>query len=132
VLPRIKNDFLDILIKTGKQQLDQVELLIDKRYAATVMLVSGGYPETYQKGYLIEGVGESAASSMFFHAGTLRHEGKPVTAGGRVMAVTCMANQLQEAFNLCYEKASTILFKDKYYRTDLGKDLAPYLVNSDR
>jgi phosphoribosylamine--glycine ligase len=123
VIPRIKNDFLDILKKSTEGKLTEVEMEFDPRYAATVMLVSGGYPEAYEKGKVLRGLAK-VEHSIMFHAGTAQDEnGNVVTSGGRVLALTSFGNTLEEAMNYSFASAETVNFTKKYYRTDLGKDL---------
>ncbi len=123
VIPRIKNDFLDILKKSSEGKLAEVEMEFDPRYAATVMLVSGGYPEAYEKGKVLRGLAK-VEHSIMFHAGTAQDEnGNVITSGGRVLALTSFGNTLEEALNYSYASAETVNFTKKYYRTDLGKDL---------
>jgi phosphoribosylamine---glycine ligase len=125
VLPRIKTDLLTLLINVDKGKLNEVELEIDPRAAATVMMVSGGYPESYEKGKEITGLNE-LSGSLIYHAGTAEKEGKIVTNGGRVIAVTSMADQIEEALKQCYENVAKINYNGKYYRKDIGKDLIEY------
>ena len=123
VIPRMKNDFLDILKKSSDGNLSQVEMEFDPRYAATVMLVSGGYPEAYEKGKVMHGLAQ-VEKSLMFHAGTSQDEnGNVITRGGRVMALTSFGETLEIALAKSFESAELIKFTKKYYRTDLGKDL---------
>lgn len=123
VIPRIKNDLLEILTKLVGGKLDEVEMEFDERYAATVMLVSGGYPEAYEKGKVISGL-RDVSGSLMFHAGTaIEENGNIITSGGRVIALTSMGNTLEEALQKSYKAAETLNFTNKYYRRDLGKDL---------
>jgi phosphoribosylamine--glycine ligase len=123
VIPRIKNDFLDILKKSSEGKLTDVEMEFDPHYAATVMLVSGGYPEAYEKGKVMSGLAK-VDKSLMFHAGTSQDEnGNVITSGGRVLALTSFGNTLEEALSRSFESAETVNFTKKYYRTDLGKDL---------
>jgi phosphoribosylamine--glycine ligase len=126
VLPRIKNDLLEIFIKAAQVKLNEVSLIIDKRTAATIMLVSGGYPESYTNGYQISSL-DVPNESVVYHAGTALENEKILTKGGRVLAVTSFGKDLKEAFSISYRTASQINFTAKYYRTDLGKDLEKYL-----
>ncbi len=123
VIPRINNDFLDILKKSSERSLSQVEMEFDPRYAATVMLVSGGYPESYEKGKVMHGLAQ-VEKSLMFHAGTSQDEnGNVITSGGRVMALTSFGGTLETALAKSFDSAELIKFTKKYYRTDLGKDL---------
>jgi phosphoribosylamine--glycine ligase len=127
VLPRINNDLLEILLTAATGNLSQIKLDIAEQTAATVMLVSGGYPETYQTGFEITGL-QHHLQSIVFHAGTKLQQNQVITAGGRVIAVTSFANNVMAAFQKSYETANNIEFSGKYFRSDLGKDLEKYLV----
>jgi phosphoribosylamine--glycine ligase len=122
VIPRIKSDLIDLLIATANQSLDSISVDIDKRTAATVMLVSGGYPEAYEKGKTISGLNH-ADNSLVFHAGTKSDNQQILTAGGRVIAVTSLADSMKNALALSYQTAEVIEFDKKYYRKDIGFDL---------
>ncbi|MBN3034897.1 MAG: phosphoribosylamine--glycine ligase [Bacteroidales bacterium] len=124
VLPRIRTDILELFDAVACNRLGSVTIDIDPRYAAAVMLVSRGYPGSYEKGKTILGTGE-VAGSLLFHAGTRRDEadGRLVTSGGRVIAVTSMASGIQEALDVSYRNAEKITFEGKYYRKDLGRDI---------
>lgn len=122
VIPRIKSDFLELLIAASQQKLDLVNIEIDHRSATTVMLVSGGYPETYQNGKIISGI-ENIQDSLVFHAGTKNQDGNILTNGGRVLAVTSYGNDFNEALKTSYKNISKIQFKGMYYRKDIGFDL---------
>lgn len=123
VIPRIKNDLVDILALLEHQELDQVNLEIDTQTAATLMLVSGGYPEAYEKGKTITCIDE-VVDSKVYHAGTLLNDNNQlVTNGGRVLALTSFGESFQEALQKSYANAEKVHFDGKYYRTDLGQDL---------
>lgn len=122
VLPRIKNDLVIMFEQVAAQKLDEVTLDLDPRYAATVMLVSGGYPEAYDKGLKLTG-SEEVNSSLVFHAGTSLKDGEVITSGGRVMAVTSLHEDFKEALNTSYENIKKISFDKMNYRTDIGFDL---------
>ncbi|MCK4569268.1 MAG: phosphoribosylamine--glycine ligase [Bacteroidales bacterium] len=124
VIPRIKSDLLQLFMAVGNESLDKEQIETDPCYATAVMLVSGGYPGGYEKGKIISGL-EDAAGSIIFHAGTKKDSdsGKILTNGGRVIAVTSLADNLQDALRQSYVNASAIDFDGKYYRRDLGKDL---------
>lgn len=122
VLPRIKSDLVELLQKTAEQKLNEVELEIDEKTAATVMLVSGGYPENYEKGKEITGL-EKVEGSLIFHAGTGNNNGRIVTNGGRVLAVTSFGNDHREALKKSYQNVEKLHFDKIYYRKDLGFDL---------
>ena len=122
VLPRIQTDLVDLLEAAAKGQLEGTSLSIDPRSATTVVLVSGGYPEDYQKGKVISGLQEQG-ESLVFHAGTSLKEGEVVTSGGRVLAITSLADNFKEALKKSYSRIEKISFEDMYYRKDIGKDL---------
>lgn len=123
VMPRIASDLVDLLDGVARQNLHTKELLIDKRIAATVMLVSGGYPGHYEKGKVITGI-ENVEESIVFHAGTQNSDTNIVTSGGRVLAVTSYGNSLDDALATSYRSATLIDFEGKYMRRDIGRDLA--------
>ena len=122
VFPRIKNDWVELFKALGTQTLDQHQLQIDPRTATTIMAVSGGYPEAYEKGKKITGISEVKTSTVF-HAGTQLDEGIVKTAGGRVLAVTSFGKDHNEALKQSYEGLGKINFQGMYYRKDLGFDL---------
>jgi phosphoribosylamine--glycine ligase len=122
VLPRLKNDFVEILLAMSNKTLDKINIEIDQRAATTIMLVSGGYPEAYEKGKEITGI-ETIKNSIPFHAGANLKEGKVVTSGGRVMAVTSYGNTYQEAIKKSYQSIKQLHFDKMYFRKDIGFDL---------
>ncbi|MGP1991702.1 phosphoribosylamine--glycine ligase [Zobellia laminariae] len=122
VVPRIKNDLVEVFEAVANGTLDDINLELDPRTASTVMLVSGGYPEAYDKGKEITGF-DSVEDSLVFHAGTQLKEGKVVTSGGRVMAVTSFGNNFKEALATSYKNIEKIKFQDMNYRKDIGFDL---------
>ena len=122
VLPRIKTDLVDLFEATANQKLDEISLEMDERSAATVMVVSGGYPEAYEKGKEISGI-ENVKDSIVFHAGTALKEGKVVTNGGRVIAVTSLDKDFKKAIKKSYQEIEKLSFDTMYYRTDIGFDL---------
>jgi phosphoribosylamine--glycine ligase len=122
VLPRLKNDFVEILEAMANGTLDKIYIEIDDRAATTIMLVSGGYPEAYEKGKEITGV-DSIKDSIPFHAGAQIKDGKIVTSGGRVMAITSYGNTYQEAINKSYQSIEKLHFDKMNYRKDIGFDL---------
>ena len=122
VVPRIQNDFVSLFQAVANGSLDSIELKLDERTATTVMLVSGGYPEAYEKGKELTGL-ENVADSLIFHAGTKLNEGKVVTNGGRVMAITSFGENFKEALKTSYANAAKINFEGINYRKDLGFDL---------
>jgi len=123
VLPRIKSDLVDLLQKTAIHRLNDAHLEIDERTAATVMLVSEGYPESYGKGMEITGIDE-VEGSLVFHAGTSLNGNKVVTNGGRVIAVTSFGDDYIEAIKKSYQNVDKLHFDKMYYRKDLGFDLS--------
>jgi len=122
VIPRIKNDFLEVLISCIDMDLKSMKINIDKRTTSTVILSSKGYPEKYQKGFKILGLDE-IKNSIIFHAGTIKEENNIVSNGGRVIACTGIGQTLLESLKISYELAKKIDWKDKYYRKDIGNDL---------
>jgi phosphoribosylamine--glycine ligase len=122
VLPRIKNDLVDLFEATFNQELDKTSIEIDKRAATTVMLVSGGYPEAYEKGKLILGI-ENIKDSIVFHAGTTIKNNKTVTNGGRVIAITSMDEDYKKALKKTYQNIEKLNFGGMNYRKDIGYDL---------
>lgn len=122
VFPRIKSDVVDLFEAVGQGTLNKVSLDINYRTAATVVLVAGGYPEKYRKGDAITGI-ETVSEAIVFHAGTAKKEVKIVTAGGRVLAVTAIDENLPSALLKAYQEASKITFDGKYNRHDIGQDL---------
>jgi phosphoribosylamine--glycine ligase len=122
VFPRIHNDWVELFKAVGAQTLDQHQLQIDPRTATTIMAVSGGYPEAYEKGKKITGISEVKTSTVF-HAGTQIENGTVITSGGRVLAVTSFGEDHNEALKQSYEALAKIDFQGMYYRKDLGFDL---------
>ncbi|GMN10070.1 phosphoribosylamine--glycine ligase [Croceitalea sp. MTPC9] len=122
VIPRIQNDFVEVLEATANQKLNNINLQIDERAAVTVMTVSGGYPEAYEKEKVIRGI-ETIENSIVFHAGTKLSNKKVVTNGGRVLAVTSYGKDYKEALKTSYKSIKKIEFDGMYYREDIGFDL---------
>ena len=122
VMLRVKSDFVDLLEGAADGTLGEKTLEIDERTAVTVMLVSGGYPGSYEKGKVISGT-ESVDGSIVFHAGTDTSNGEVVTAGGRVISVSSYGENMKQALATSYKNAELINFDGKYYRKDLGFDL---------
>jgi phosphoribosylamine--glycine ligase len=122
ILPRIKTDLLSLFVSVGEKKISKQKVVFDDRAAASVVLVSGGYPGSYEKGKEIKGILKSD-HQMVFHAGTTHKEGKLYTNGGRVLAITSLANTIDEALKHSYETAENIDFEEKYFRQDLGFDL---------
>jgi phosphoribosylamine--glycine ligase len=122
VLPRIKTDFGVLMQATADEKLDTIQLEIDERTAATVVMVSGGYPGNYEKDYEVRGI-EKVEDTLVFHAGTAVTNGNVVTNGGRVFALTSLDETLQGALNKSFAAAHHINYDYAYYRKDIGKDL---------
>lgn len=122
VLPRIKTDLITLLEATANQNLDKIKLEIDAKTAATVMLVSGGYPEAYEKGKVISGL-DTISDSIVFHAGTLNNEDRILTNGGRVLAITSMGTNYKEALEKSYNNIEKLHFDEMNFRSDIGFDL---------
>jgi phosphoribosylamine---glycine ligase len=123
-IPRIKSDLMDLFIGVAGNNLDEKHLEIDQRAAATVFLVSGGYPGLYEKNKIIRGL-QKCSESIIFHAGTRKDSktGELFTDGGRVLAVCSLSDSIEEALQLSYRNANAIEFEGKYFRSDIGKDL---------
>ncbi|WP_235297301.1 phosphoribosylamine--glycine ligase [Portibacter marinus] len=122
VLPRIKSDLLQTFIDLSEGKLNNANIDIKEEAASTIMLVSGGYPENYEKGKTITGH-LGIEDSIVFHAGTTEKEGKTLTNGGRVMAITSLAESKEEALEISKRNAEKIKFDGKYFRRDIGFDL---------
>ncbi len=122
VLPRIQSDLVQLFKAVSKGTLAAEELKLDERAATTVMVVSGGYPEAYEKGKVISGI-ETIEDSIVFHAGTASKEGAIVTNGGRVITVTSFDEDFKEAIKKSYQNIEKLHFDRMYYRTDIGFDL---------
>ena len=122
VLPRIQSDLFDLFDGVANQNLGEKEFSVTDKIATTVMLVSGGYPESYEKGAVISGL-DNHKDSIIFHAGTKMKEEAIVTNGGRVLAVTSLADSIQEALDQSYKTIDSIHFEKMNYRKDIGFDL---------
>ena len=122
VMLRLKSDIVDLFEGVANEDLDKRAIEFDERAAVCVMLVSGGYPQEYVKGYPITGI-KDVEGSIVFHAGTATKDGQVVTAGGRVIAVSSYGKNKEEALQKSFAEAQKIQFTDKYFRSDIGQDL---------
>lgn len=125
VIPRLNGDLLEGLVAASQGKINSVSWPHRSGYATTVMAVSGGYPGSYEKGKVIKGLGNAPVEpyAVIFHAGTTEKEGNVVTAGGRVLASTCLGEGLKETLQASYERLEHISFEGMYYRRDIGQDL---------
>lgn len=122
VMPRIKNDLVEVMEATAKGRLSDIKLEIDSRTVTTVMLVSGGYPGSYENGKAMTKMNE-VKDSILFHAGTKLSNGSVVTNGGRVLAISSFGNTIKDALSVSNKNAAIVHFDGKYYRKDIGFDL---------
>lgn len=122
VMLRLKSDIVDLFEGVANGDLDKRSIEFDERAAVCVMLVSGGYPESYAKGYSISGISD-VEGSVVFHSGTALKNGEIVTNGGRVIAVSSYGKNKEEALRKSFTEAEKIVYKDKYFRRDIGQDL---------
>ena len=122
VLPRLKSDLLDLFEGVGSNTLSERDIVFDDRNAATVMMVSGGYPERYEKGKQIYGI-KSVVDSIIFHAGTTSDGPAIMTNGGRVLAATSFGKDLKTALKKSYESLEKISFENSNFRKDIGFDV---------
>lgn len=121
VMPRLKNDFLELLVAATKQELDKIKIVEDPRYACTVVAVSGGYPGDYEKGYTISGLENvKGKDSIVFHAGSILQDDKVVTNGGRVLCITSYGESVAEAVQKSLNEMENIFFTGISYRSDIG------------
>jgi len=123
ILPRIKSDLFELFRALHDHKLGEFKLEIDPRTATTVFLVSGGYPEGFEKGKEISGIENVPSDVLVFHAGTKQVNGKLVSNGGRVLTVTALADTMEEALQKANAAAAAITWQDRYYRHDIGFDL---------
>jgi phosphoribosylamine--glycine ligase len=124
VMPRLKNDLVELLIATSKQQLNTVKISIDERFAAATVAVSGGYPNNYEKGFEISGLDSAVDDTLLFHSGTVKEKNKVVTNGGRVICVTALSPFLEDAVHKTQERLRQIKYEGMFYRRDIGYEFA--------
>ncbi|PHK28702.1 phosphoribosylamine--glycine ligase, partial [Nostoc linckia z16] len=122
VIPRVKSDLVALFNAVARQELSRAALQVDEQTAATVVMVSGGYPEEFEKGKVISGL-EDTNGSLVFHAGTRAEGNAIISNGGRVLAVTSFGNSIEEATKKSYQNIAKLHFDKMYYRTDIGFDL---------
>ncbi len=122
VIPRLKTDLVELFQAVANEKLDEITLEIDSRAAATIMLVSGGYPEDYEKGKVISGI-ENVEDSLVFHAGTKLVNNQFVSNGGRVLAITSFGDNFEQATKKSYQNIEKLHFDKMFFRKDIGKDL---------
>jgi phosphoribosylamine--glycine ligase len=122
VIPRLKNDLVELFEAVAGRRLEKINIEIDERSCAAVMLVSGGYPGEYEKGKVITRL-EEISDSLLFHAGTGLQDGEIITAGGRIIAVSSLGEDFRRALKKSYKNAEIVTFAKKYYRRDIGFDL---------
>ena len=122
VFPRIENDLLELFNSMGSTEFANIDLIVDERHAATVIMVSGGYPINYEKNKVIKGI-ENITDSIVFHAGTKKDGNVFLTNGGRVLAITSLAKNYKQAIGLSYKQIEKISFEKAYFRKDIGFDL---------
>lgn len=123
VIPRIKTDLVELMIATANGTLSSISLEIDNKTASTVVMVAGGYPDSYNKGEKIDGLEIESPDTIIFHAGTKKSNGDVLTNGGRVLAITGLGNNMQEALDRSYDLVSKIHWNNVYFRKDIGHDL---------
>lgn len=132
VVPRIKNDLVEILTATFKGELHTISIDKDPRFATTIVAVSGGYPNEHEIGFEIIGLHDNVEESILFHSATKEQDGKIVTNGGRIVCATALANTFQEAIQLSKERLELVEFPDMYYRRDIGYEFGPLFSASWR
>lgn len=123
ILPRLKTDLLEIMLACTNGTLDEINIEWYDNAAVCVILASGGYPVSYEKGYTITGLEEIAKkeNTIVFHSGTAKKDGKFITSGGRVLGITGIGNTIEEAIQTAYEGVKIVDFDKKHFRTDIGK-----------
>jgi phosphoribosylamine--glycine ligase len=122
IIPRLKTDLVSIFEAVANKELDKIDIVFDERACATVMLVSGGYPESYEKGKLITNL-DKVSESIPFHAGTTIKDGEILTNGGRVLSISSLSSNFKDALKVSYRNADIIEFEKKHFREDIGFDL---------
>ena len=122
VIPRLKTDLVELFLAVANEKLDQIALEVDERSATTIMVVSGGYPEEFEKGKVITGL-ENITDSIVFHAGTKLENNQVVSNGGRVLTVTSYGDNFEEAIKKSYQNIAKLNFDKMYFRSDIGNDL---------
>jgi len=122
VIPRIKSDLAEMFVLASERKLSDYKLIISNQVASTVIMVSGGYPEEYEKGKIINGLADFS-NVVIFHSGTKRIGSSIVTAGGRVLALTALSDTMAESLSKSYKVANKVNFEGKYFRKDIGNDL---------
>jgi phosphoribosylamine--glycine ligase len=120
VMPRIQSDLVDLLTATAKGELGKKQIATDARFATTIVAVSGGYPDNYEKGFPIQNLSFASDDALIFHMGTKEHNSKIVTNGGRVLCATALEDTLQAAIEVSREVVESIAFEGKYFRRDIG------------
>jgi phosphoribosylamine--glycine ligase len=120
VMPRIQSDLVDLLTATAKSELGKKQIATDARFATTIVAVSGGYPDNYEKGFPIQNLSFASDDALIFHMGTKEHNSKIVTNGGRVLCATALEDTLQAAIEVSREVVESIAFEGKYFRRDIG------------
>jgi phosphoribosylamine--glycine ligase len=122
VIPRLKTDLVELFLAVANEKLDQIALEVDERSATTIMVVSGGYPEEFEKGKVISGL-ENITDSIVFHAGTKLENNQVLSNGGRVLTVTSYGANFEEAIKKSYQNIAKLQFDKMYFRRDIGNDL---------
>ena len=122
VIPRLKTDLVELFLAVANEKLDQIALEVDERSATTIMVVSGGYPEEFEKGKVITGL-ENITDSIVFHAGTKLENNQVLSNGGRVLTVTSYGDNFEEAIKKSYQNIAKLQFDKMYFRRDIGNDL---------
>jgi phosphoribosylamine--glycine ligase len=122
VIPRLKTDLVELFLAVANEKLDQIALEVDERSATTIIVVSGGYPEEFEKGKVISGL-ENITDSIVFHAGTKLENNQVLSNGGRVLTVTSYGDNFEEAIKKSYQNIAKLQFDKMYFRRDIGNDL---------